>query len=68
MQPACEHRAPFLDSLKSAAGFAIASTTVVGLLVALFGAEHDKMHWLPYAAALLGGLLGAVFGVPGAKK
>jgi hypothetical protein len=58
----------FLPTLKSAAGFAVATAALVGMLVGLLESDPANARWLVNIAALVGAIAGAIFGGTGAKE
>jgi hypothetical protein len=68
MKIAASRDTAFITTLKSAAGFAIAATALVGVLAELTGANPERIDWLFYATTLVGAIVGAVFGGAGSGK
>ena len=68
MKIAISRDTPFMVTLKSAAGFSIAVTALVGMLAGLTGTNPEGVDWLFYISALAGAIAGVVLAGPGSRK
>ncbi len=68
MKALAQRDTSFVVALKSAAGFAIAATAIVGMLVGLAGSDPGNVQWLLHVSAIAGAAAGVFFGGSNSRK